>query len=372
VYGLPPARPISFRFIRETSIPTPIRNAIALCAWAALGLSPAAGQPAPKRVEAATLHPAFWRARAELAATLRAPETATLSAARAGIIAQVEFKSGEAVRAGQVLVQLDDGPERAQLALDQARLEQAGRDAARTQKLMGISGASRAALEQAQAAVTEAKAQTQLDRANLAQLQITAPFAGTLGLRNVDPGDALQPGQAVVTLTAPGPLQVLFAVPQTEAAGLAAGQEFTLSAPSAPTDSGAPSGASALTAAGHIVALSPAQDTATDARRAEGVIDSGAALLPGMAATVQLATGAPQRALALPSTALNDDALGQFVYALQPAGSTYVVHAVYVRLLGTEGGVSYVAPKGLAAGERVVSLGGFQLTEGERVTLPAS
>lgn len=361
--GIPSGGQISSGFRWESSIFNPRKTAIALGAWAALGLSPAAAQSPAKPVQVASLQPTTWRATSLLAATLRAPESATLSAARAGIVAQVDFQSGAQVAAGQVLLQLDAGPERAQAALDQARLGQAERDAARTQKLMGISGASEAALEQAQAAVAEARAQLALDQANLAELDITAPFAGTLGLRTVDPGDALAAGQAVVTLTAPGPLQVLFSVPQTAAAGLRLGQVFALSAP---TDAGA------IHAAGHIVALSPAEDTATDARAAEGELDPGSALLPGMSATVTLATGAPLPAFALPSTALNDDALGQYVYVLHRQGGGFVVNAVYVTLLGTAGETSYIARSGLTGAERVVAIGGFTLSEGERVTLPAS
>ena len=83
--------------------------------------------------------------------------------------------------------------------------------------------------EQAQADLAEAGAQVKLDNATLAQLNITAPFAGgTLGIRKISEGDYVQVGQQVAQLTQSGPLRVLFSVPQTEAGDLKPGDAFAL------------------------------------------------------------------------------------------------------------------------------------------------
>ncbi len=330
-----------------------------------LGLTPSATKAAPPDaltpVQTATLQPAFWRSSAEIAASLEAQQSATLAAERSGTVTAIRFHSGEQVAAGQVLVQLDNGPETAQLALDESRLDQAARDYARIQKLMTISGASQAALEQAAALNAQDKAQLSLDKADLAQLQITAPFAGTTGIRKVDTGDYLQAGAPVLTLTANGPLRVLFSIPQTEMGRIAPGDPFTLTTPATNA---------AHAASGTVVALSPALDPATNARDIEGRLTANApGLLAGMFGVVDIATGAPIPAFAVPSTALNDSTLGPYIYVLHPtrAGAA-TLRTVYVTIYGTQGNTSYIGADGLQAGAQIVALGGFKLTDGAAVT----
>ena len=332
----------------------PSAAALPLCAL--LLAAPAAAQTTP--VQVATITPAIWRSGAEVAASLAAAQSATLAPARPGLVTAVAFRSGQTVQAGAILVQLQDEAETAQLALDQARLTQAASALHRTRNLMTISGASQSALEGATAAQAEAAAQVALDQANLAQTRITAPFAGTAGIRAIDPGDYLQAGQSVVTLTAPGPLRVLFAIPQSEAGGIKPGDPFTLAIPTGP--------GAALTATGHLTALSPAQDPATNAQAAEGRLDSPPrAFIPGMAGTVTIATGAPQPAFAVPTTALNDSTLGPFLFLLSP---TNTLTTVYVTIDATEGTTTLIAPGSLSAGQKIVALGGFKLTDGAAVT----
>ncbi len=318
----------------------------------------ARAEASPVPVQAAVLRPVTWQASIQLAGAIEAAQTANLAAARAGTVVGVYFSSGQAVAAGAVLVKLADGPEQAQLTLDSARQTQAQNTLARARKLMSIAGASRAALEQAEADAAEATAQVTYDQAVLAQLQVTAPFAGTLGIRNISAGDYVQAGQVVASLTQPGRLRVLFAVPQTESAGILPGEDFTFTAPALPA------------AAGRVAALSPQIDSATNARAAEGQITSPtAALVPGMFGTVTLAAGAAEPAFAVPSTALNDSALGPFLFVLDPAGPNFTLRSVYITKLGDAGALSYVAAAGLRAGERILALGGFQLTDGASVSL---
>jgi RND family efflux transporter MFP subunit len=314
-------------------------------------------------VQAATLQPTTWRATAQVPAVLDAQQNAVLAAQRPGQVVAVLYTSGQTVAKGDVLVKLDDAPEQAQLALDQARLAEAERALGRDAKLLQIAGASQAQFEQAQADMAEAKAQVTLDNAMLAQLNITAPFAGTLGIRKISQGDYVQQGQPVAQLTQTGPLRVLFSVPQTEAGDLKLGDPFTLAVASLP--------AGANSVPGRITALSPQLDTATNARAVEGVItgESGA-LLPGMYGVVTLQTGMPQPALTLPATALNDDTLGRFVYVLDPgANGAYTLRAVYVTEFGQSGGTAVIGVAGLNAGQRVVAVGGFKLEDGDAVTL---
>lgn len=328
--------------------------------FAAWGPGPARAQTA---VQAVALRPAVWRASIEVAASVDAEQSAALAAERGGRVVAVLFASGQSVPAGAVLVQLDDGPEQAQLALDRARLDVANQTAARTAKLMTIAGASQAALEQAEADQAEARAEVSLDQASLRQLQITAPFAGTLGIRKLAAGDYVQQGQAVANIAQNTPLRVLFSIPQTEAAGLGVGDPFTLTVPAQDTGT--------ISVAGKLTALAPAVDVTTNARDAEGsVTGQMAGLLPGMFGSVTLQIGAPQPGFAVPQSALNDNALGRYVYVLTPGkGGVYTLRAVYVTPLGRSGDDTLIGNAGLTEGERVVAVGGFNLTDGASVTL---
>ncbi len=213
-------------------------------------------------VQTAILQPTTWRVTAQIPATLDAQRNAVLAAERAGQVVAVLYISGETVAAGTLLVKLNDAPEQAQLALDQARLSESQRALARNAKLLQIAGASQAQFEQAQADMAEAKAQVMLDNAMLAQLNITAPFAGITGIRKISEGDYIQQGQPVAQLTQIGPLRVLFSVPQTEAGDLNPGDNFVLTVASLP--------AGADSFQGKITALSPQLDTTTNARAVEG------------------------------------------------------------------------------------------------------
>jgi RND family efflux transporter MFP subunit len=314
---------------------------------------------APTPVQAVALKPAVWRAEISLPASVAAGQAAALAAERAGRVVAVLYESGQAVAAGAVLVRLDDGPEAAELALDGAKLTEADDALAREKKLLTIAGASRAALEQAAADAAEARAQVTYDQAVLAQLRVVAPFAGRLGIRNISAGDYVAQGQVVARITQAAPLRVLFSVPQTEAGGIALGDSFTFSAP-----------ALAGSLEGRITALSPEVDTQTNARDAEGAITNQAgALLPGMFGTVTLATGIAQPAFTVPPAALNDSALGPFLFVLDPAGQNYTLRTVYVTKLGDAGAESYVATDGLRTGQLVLAIGGFKLTDGASVSL---
>lgn len=336
----------------ETAITTLRISALAICAWTVLGACPAAAQTI---VPAVALTATMYRSHIEVAAAIQAQQSAALAAARSGTVTKIYFASGAQVAAGTILLQLANAPEAAQLALDQARLTQTGRDFSRTQKLMSISGASQSALEQAAAANAEAAAQVGLDQANLAQLQLVAPFAGIVGIRGTDVGDYVQAGTPIVTLTAPGPLRVLFSVPQSEAAALAIGDSFALKIPTAGTQ---------IAVSGSVAALSPALNPATNARDVEGLVPATPGILSGMFGVVDIATGAPTPAFTVPSTALNDSALGPYLYLIQ----NNVLHAVYVTIDGTAGGSTIISAAGLNPGQKIVAIGGFKLTDGQTVT----
>jgi RND family efflux transporter MFP subunit len=306
-------------------------------------------------VRAATLAPTIWQTSVQLAATIDAQRDASLAAQRAGEVVAVDYQSGETVAAGALLVQLNDAPEMAQLTLDQAKQNQARDALARAEKLITINGASKASLEQARADAAEAAAQVTADEAMVAEDKITAPFAGTLGIRNLAAGDYVSQGQMVARITEAAPLRVLFSIPETEAPNIAVGAAFTVLAPSPAT--------------GHITALAPAVDAATNARAAEGVLNDDTGFVPGSAATISLMTGAALPAFTVPATALNDSLLGRYIFVVRGKAGFETLHTVYVTQLGASGDDAVITAKDLQAGEKVVAIGGFKLSDGAAVTI---
>lgn len=305
-----------------------------------------------------------WRAQAELSANLVASQNATLAPARGGVVTAVNFHSGQSVHKGDVLVVLDVGPERAQLALDRAKLREAQQALTRAQELAKISGTSRAALEQAQADEAEALAQINYDEATLQQGEVVAPFSGTVGIRKVDPGDYVQAGQTIVTLAAPGRLKLYFAIPQAQAYNIEPGARLIFTAPVG-------SGIN-IRADGTLTALSPVLDSATDAWQAEGFLDHVTpALRSGMNGVVTIATGPSFKAYTVPNTALNDSMLGPYILVVAKQHGMEMVHSIYVKVLSNAGTTSVITGPDLRAGEDIVAIGGFKLTDGQPVSVRA-
>lgn len=330
---------------------------------AAIPRAHADGAGKPPHVPVAAPRVTQYRAKIEVSGQIAAVQSATLAAQRAGVISAVLFHSGQTVAKGALLLRMTDAVERAQVALDQAKVEQARRALARDRKLRAISGVSQAQIETDQATAAEAGAQRALDTARENRRVIRAPFAGILGIRRVSTGDYIAGGATITTITQTSPLRVLFAVPETELAGIGFGDEFHFTLPVADK--------SAHT--GRILALSPALNTTTRARMVEGrVANASGALLPGAFGVVDIATGTPVAARAIPATAINYGPLGAFIYAAVGHGNATIAHAVYIKVLATHGPTAIIAATGMADVTRVVAIGGFKLHDGETITPDAA
>jgi RND family efflux transporter MFP subunit len=317
-----------------------------------------AAAPAP-RVPVSLVAPMRYRAAIQVSGQVVAAQNTILAASRAGMVSAILFHSGERVTRGQVLLRMNQAVAQARLALDHAKAEAAAQVLARDAKLQAISGVSAAQIDADRSIAAQAQAQLTLDQAQAAKLLITAPFSGVLGIRRVSLGDYLAPGAPIVTLTQTTPLLVRFAVPQTELAGIALGDHFSLSLPNR-----ARANAPVPTVRGVITALGPSLNVTTRARSIEGqILDPNAAILPGAFGIVHLKVGAPVAALAIPATALNNSPIGTFVYALHRTQGATSVHAVYIHVLATSGATAIIGAN--ASLHRIVALGGFKLRDGE-------
>ena len=315
------------------------------------------------RVPVALVKPVQYRAAIQLAGHVVAAQNTILAASRTGVVSAVLFHSGDHVTQGQVLLRMDAATALARLALDRAKSAAAAQVLARDAKLQAIAGVSAAQIDADRSIAAQARAQSALDQAQADKLVVRAPFSGVLGIRRVSVGDYLAPGAPIVTLTQTSPLLVRFAVPQTELAGIAPGDHFSLTLPTHARATPAAQ-AQARHVRGVITALSPALNIATRARMVEGrITNPNAASLPGAFGIVHLKVGAAVPALAIPATALVNGPIGSFVYALRSKAGKIQVQAVYVHVLATHRADAIIAAN--ARLHRIVALGGFKLRAGE-------
>lgn len=134
---------------------------------------------------------------------LRAVRQVSLSSEVAGRVVAISFKPGQQVKAGDVLVQLDDSAERAELAAAKATAEFAQHQLARASELVSVGAVSSETLQQRQAERDQSAAQVRRLEVRILQKQICASFAGELGLRRIDLGQYLEPGRGCRDLDQP-------------------------------------------------------------------------------------------------------------------------------------------------------------------------
>jgi multidrug efflux system membrane fusion protein len=293
----------------------------------------------------------------------------------AGIVTEVAVKDGARVKAGEVLVRLDDRTARATLAKDnaviakdQAALDDAQRTLDRIEKLVssGVSSAQagddqRAAVRALEAALGADRAQAAIDEVALSHTVITAPFDGQLGVISVSVGAYIAPGTGVVSITRMQPVYAEFGLPETDLglarkAFAAGGLTVSLSPLAAPRDT--------PQIQGPVVFIDTVVDsaTATFTLRAE-LENHDAGLWPGQSVDVQLNAGAVEDQILVPSVAVVPRVDGPIVYVVTDKNKIELRPVT----LGTVAGEFTGLTSGLSAGERVVIEGQIALTEGADV-----
>ena len=174
-------------------------------------------QPPPEAVTSIVAHREQWPATLSVIGTMEAVQGVTVSADLPGAVARIDFDSGKSVHAGDVLVELDTRQERAQLASLEAQRDLARVNYDRAQQLVDEGVISRVEYDQATSQRKATEANVAEIRATIERKTIRAPFSGILGIRQVNLGQYLSAGQAIVSLQALNPIYVNFGVPQQTA-----------------------------------------------------------------------------------------------------------------------------------------------------------
>jgi membrane fusion protein (multidrug efflux system) len=306
-----------------------------------------------------------WNPTLEEIGTLRAMKGVDLGFEVSGIVKGRHFKSGDHVKAGQLLVDMNNDSEKAQLLVLSAAVKLARITLDRDQAQFAAKAISQAQLDNDRADLDSKLAQLQQQEALLKKKSLVAPFEGRAGISTVNPGQFLNPGDKVVTLQQIVPILVDFHVPQQWVADLKVGQalEFTTDVWPGKTFKGV------------VSAVNPLVDGNTRNLALEARLDNPAqALLPGMFGRVRVLHGSPKNMVTLPQTAVSYNPYGSSVFVLKappagkvmPPGATQVASQVFVTLGGNRGDQVAIV-SGVNAGDVVVTSGGLKLKNGTPV-----
>ncbi len=331
------------------------RSLLALSLLAAL---PAMAQEPPATVSTIVAKPSPWRDTIQAVGSLRAARGSDLAAEVPGIVDWIGFESGADVTAGTVLVRLRPNDDEAKLAELQAAADLAASNLARDTKQFRAQAVSQATIDADQSHLRAARAQVAEQQALMQEKIVRAPFAGRLGLRQVDLGQYLPAGTTVVTLQALDPLYVDFYVPQPALAGIRIGETASVRVDTYPGQVFAAS----------VFAISPKLDPASRMAQVRATIANPEhKLLPGMFATVELPTGVTHHYLTLPQSALVYNPYGSTVYVLNPGNPPTVRNAIVKT--GPARGDQVAVLAGLKAGDVVVTAGQIKLHPGSTVAV---
>ncbi len=329
----------------------------ALRGW--LNMGPPRAAPPPTAVVAAVVTPSAVPDALEAVGTVRAVNEVMLAAEVAGRVTGIRFRNGQYVGSGTVLVQIFDGPERADRAAAVARSEFARQQLARARELLKTGGESRQTVDQRQSEYDQAKAAVaQLD-ARLVQKRVVAPFSGQLGVRRVNQGQYLNPGDEIASLTDLSRLYVDFSLPQQDLAKLRIGGDVEVRADAWPH----------RTFSARLITIEPriSEETRNILLRAE-LANPDKALRPGMYVSAALRLPPLANALVVPATAIKTSAQGDSVIAIRGKNSRREGKAEAVSVsTGHRFGGSVVITRGLKAGDVVVTEGQLRVQPGATV-----
>ncbi|QNK67672.1 efflux RND transporter periplasmic adaptor subunit [Variovorax sp. PAMC26660] len=350
-------------------------------------------KPGAQTVSTVQVQKLQWQSQFAAVGTLNPVRGADLSTEVAGLVRNVHFKSGQDVKAGALLVELNADSDIALLHSAEAAAAQAATVLKRDQAQLAVQAVSQAQIDADVNDLKAKRAQVEQQAAVVAKKSIRAPFSGRLGITTLNPGQYVNAGDKLVTLQTLDPIYVDFTLPQQQLAGLAVGQVVNLAVDTFPNQP----------FTGKINAISPKVDATTRNVQIEATISNPKQLLlPGMFANVKIDIGTSQEQLTLPSTAVTYNPYGSTVFVVKtadafkaatapaapaapgapaapaapansnaPSGQQLVAQQVFVETGPTRGDQIAIV-KGLEAGQVVVSTGQNKLKNGTPVAVDNS
>lgn len=318
--------------------------------------------PPPSAVTTVVAKSETWPSTLDVIGTTAAIQGVTVTADLPGTVAKINFESGQSVHAGDVLVELDTREERAQLAAAESDRDLAKINYDRDQELVkeGVVARMQSDNSSAQQKSTEAKVGE--IKATIERKTIHAPFSGILGIRQINLGQYLAAGAAIVSLQSLNPIYVNFGVPQQQAPLVKTGRILELTSDDVP----------GVEFRGRVTAIDSVVNEATRNLQVQATLPNpGGKLRPGMFVQVQLGLGSSQKVIPLPASAINYAPYGDSVFVVtdlkDPKGKSYRgVRQQFVKVQGSRGDQVGVI-SGVNPGEEIVSSGVFKLRNGAAV-----
>ena len=309
-----------------------------------------------------------WNPYLSAVGSLKASNGVEVNSEVNGQISALNFESGQDVKQGDLLVQLNDDVDQQALLRDEATLRFNKIDYTRKQTLLKENAVAKSAVDAAKAAYLQAMAAVASDNVLIAQKKIKAPFAGRLGIRQVNIGQYITTGTAIVSLQALNPLYVDFSLPEQDLPLLKTDQAVTVSVDAYPNQ----------LFEGKLSAINSAVDVNTRSIAVRATIPNEKEILyPGLFAKVRVILPQQENVLTLPQTAVTYSLYGDSVYVVETKGQDKkgkpILIAVqkYVRVGDRRDDVVSII-EGVKAGETVVTSGQVKLHPNARVEVDNS
>jgi membrane fusion protein, multidrug efflux system len=343
----------------------------------------ASPKPSPQTVTATKVASQDWQPALAAVGSVAPVRGVDVTTEIAGLVREIHFKSGQDVRKGDVLVELNADADKAQLAALEAAADLSATVLKRDKAQYDAQAIAQAQVDADSADLKSKRALAAQQQAVIDKKTIRAPFSGKLGITTVNPGQYVNPGDKIVTLQTIDPVYVDFNLPQKQVGVLQVGQVVNVTS----------DGFAGVSFPGRITAISPKVDTTTRNVVVEATLPNPKRqLLPGMFANASVEVGDKKHYLTLPQTAITYNPYGATVFVVltadeaaaaarqaasgasapapaKPAsGSGLVVQQAFVTTGETRGDQVAIL-KGLKEGQMVVTSGQVKLKNGTPIVI---
>jgi len=322
-------------------------------------------KPQPEIVTTAVANTQVWESTLTAVGSLVAVQGVMIAAEMTGKMVKITFEPGSMVKAGDLLVQQETAAEEAELRSAEATVGLTRLTFERARRLLAEGTFSQAEYDKADAEYKQALAQTDNIRAVIAKKTVRAPFSGLLGIRLVNLGQMLSPGDEIVSLQALDPIFANFSLPQQQFPRIRPDLEVRVETDALPGE----------IIKGKITAINPQVETATRNIMVQATVpNNNQHLRPGMFVNVTVLLPEHDTTLVIPATAVLNAPYSDSVFIVEndasdkksPPGT--VVRQQFVKL-GERRGDFIAVIAGLKEGETVVSTGVFKLRNGQAVSV---
>jgi len=317
-----------------------------------------APKPGPQTVSTVKAELLEWQPQITAIGSLSPTKGVDLSSEIAGLVRSVNFRSGDEVQAGQLLIQLNADADNASWRSASAAAELAEVVLKRDQAQLSAQAVSQAQVDNDLADLKSKRAIADQQLATLEKKAIRAPFSGKLGITTVIPGQYLNPGDKIVPIQNINYLYVDFFLPEQRLSQVSKGQTVNVTSDSYP----------GKTFIAHISAINPKVDTAMRNIQVQATLENSQnLLLPGMFANVSVLVGAKKKYLTIPQTAITYNPYGSTVFIAKTSekadasgNKPLVAQQVFVTVGDTRGDQVAIL-KGIEPGQEVVTSGMIKL-----------